>query len=94
MMSRLPVDLALTLARGGLDLGLAEDDLCHALHTAIGERRGYIDGLTLGETGWTVTLLFPEKTTFDGRTAELALAWCLVYLMGETGELGIGGFAS
>jgi len=31
--------------------------------------------------------------TFDGRTEELALAWCLVSPMGERGEIGARGVA-
>jgi len=36
-------------------------------------------------------LLAPQAMTFEGRTPELALAWVLIFLMGETGEIRIGG---
>ena len=39
---------------------------------------------------WFVTLSSPEEQTFDGRTLEEALAWCLVWLMAP--EIGVGPF--
>jgi hypothetical protein len=37
-------------------------------------------------------LLAPQRLVFEGRTEEGALAWCLVFLMRECGEIGVGGF--
>lgn len=91
-MSSLPIDLALTLAGAGVDITLDEDDLEHAIRSAIGDRRGYMGEVRLLEHGWEVELLSPVTETFTGRTRVTAHAWCLVFLMGETGELGINGF--
>ena len=38
-------------------------------------------------------LLAPVRLTFEVRTPELALAWCLLYLGGVRGELGARRFA-
>jgi hypothetical protein len=43
------------------------------------DRRGYLDGPIVGDVGFTVELLHPQRLTFEGRTEELALAWCLLY---------------
>lgn len=86
----LPTDLRITLASAGISI--AEPDLAGAITRAIGERRGYFAGPDVGEAGFVVELLSPERVTFEGRTETLALAWCLIYLMGETGEIGIGAF--
>lgn len=37
-----------------------------------------------------VELLSPERMTFEERTEEVPLAWALIYLMGEMGEIGVG----
>lgn len=92
-MSSLPTDFALTLAGAGIDIHLDEDDLERALSSAIADRRGYLGEISMTETGYSVELLTPHLMTFEGRTQERALAWCLIFLMGETGEIGIGGFA-
>lgn len=91
-MSALPTDLALALACAGIPINAPDDELAAALRSAIADRRGYIAEPELGEIGWTVELLAPVRETFAGRTMEMALAWCLVYLMGESGEVGVGTF--
>ena len=45
------------------------------------------------DSGFRGDLLAPRATTVEGRTRERALAWVLIFLMGETGEIGIGGAA-
>jgi hypothetical protein len=87
-MTALPIDLALAVAAAGVDINLADEQLEHALRGAIADRSGYLDGPLVGDAGFTVELLSPERMTFAGRTEELALAWCLIYLMGERGEIG------
>jgi hypothetical protein len=45
--------------------------------------------------GYRVELLYPQGMAFVGRTPQLALAWCLIYLiylMGEAGEIGTASF--
>ena len=87
------MEVALAVAAAGVDPSLPGDCLVDALRRAIGERRGYVGGLVVGDAGFIVELVYPERMTFAGRTEELALAWCLVYLMGERGELGARAFA-
>lgn len=41
-----------------------------------------------------MALLFPERVEFCGTHLAIALGWCLVWLMGPTGELGIEGDVS
>ena len=94
VMAGLPVDLALTLAGVGIDVHQDDEPLEQALRAAIGERRGYLGELAIGAQGWELELLYPVRETFGGRTRVQAFAWCLVYLLGETGELGIGGFSA
>ena len=65
-----------------------------AIRSAIADRRGYLGELTVGEVGFAVELLFPVRQTFEGRTETMALAWALIYLMGETGDLGVGALSS
>ena len=68
---------------------MPERQLEDAIRDAIGERRGYIDGWGYSIKGWCVTLLFPEREQFFGTHLSIALGWCLVWMMGTTGELGI-----
>jgi hypothetical protein len=75
-MTALPKDVALAVARAGIDLELNEDALAEAMRSAIADRRGYVD-VEVAETGWRVELLAPARMAFEGRTRELALAWCL-----------------
>jgi hypothetical protein len=42
---------------------------------------------------WHVELLWPVRETFGGATLAQALGWCLVGMMGWTGEIGAGAFA-
>lgn len=88
----LPVDVVLAVAAAGIDLALDEDARTVALPSGIANRGAYFDGPALAEIGWRVELLVPVRMTFEGRTRELALAWCLIFLMGEGGELGARGF--
>jgi hypothetical protein len=90
----LPDDLAGAIARAGVDVTLPERQLEDAIRHAIGERRGSIDGWDYSIKGWCVTLLFPEREQFSGTHLAIALGWCLVWLMGPSGELGIEGFAN
>jgi hypothetical protein len=88
------MDLALALAAAGVPIAAPDDERIAAIRRAIAERRGYIDGPTLTEIGYQVELLFPVRHVFEGRTETLALSWCLVFLMGEAGEVGVGSFRS
>lgn len=88
----IPTDLALTLAGIGIPINAGDEQLESAIRQAIAERRGYFDGPEITDSGYRVELLFPERQTFEGRTPALALAWCLVYLLGSTGEVGAAGF--
>lgn len=90
-MTALPIDVAHAVAAAGVDPERDDDDLRNALLGAIADRRGYIGAITVEEIGWTVELLSPVRASFEGRTRELALAWVLIYLMGEGGELGVTG---
>jgi hypothetical protein len=47
----------------------------------------------VGALFW-VDLLAPERETFRARTLAEALGWCLVWVMGTTGEIGVNGFVS
>src|SRR4051794_1691446 len=85
-------DVALAVAAAGVDPTLPGDCLIDALRRAIADSRGYFAGPLVGDIGFTVELLHPERMTFEGRTEELAPAWCLLYLMGERGEIGACGF--
>jgi len=69
-----------------------DDELETAIRSAIADRRGYLGEVRLLEHGWSVELRSPIAETFTGRTRVTAHAWCLVFLMGEVGELGISGF--
>jgi len=91
----LPCDLAAAIARAGVDPSLPNRALEDAIQSAIASRRGYRDTWWVGEDSlWHVELLWPERETFAGETLAEALAWCLVWMMGWTGELGIEGYAS
>lgn len=92
-MTALPTDVALAVAAAGVDINLPGDGLIGALRSAIADRGGYFDGPVIGDVGFVVELLSPVRMTFEGRTEELALAWCLIYLMGERDEIGARGFA-
>jgi predicted RNase H-like HicB family nuclease len=73
------------LTRAGIDPALEGEDLQEALHQAIALRR-YSCTWTKLHTGWVVTLQFPEPHHFFGQTLEEALAWCLEWIMAETGR--------
>lgn len=85
----LPIDLAGAIARAGVDVTLPERQLEDAIGHAIGQRRGYIDGCDYSIKGWCVTLLYPDHEEFYGAHLAIALGWCLVWMMGRTGEIGI-----
>ncbi len=89
----LPSDLAATIARAGVDVTLPERELEEAIRVAITDRRGYLDSWHCDHAGWCVTLLHPIREEYRGVTLAAALGWCVIYLMGEAGEIGIGGFA-
>jgi len=62
-----------------------EDALC----LAIAERRGYRGDWWIGDDGlWHVELLRPVREAFRGATLAQALGWCLVAVMGTTGDRG------
>jgi hypothetical protein len=91
----LPSDPAAPIARAGVDPTRADRALEDALQSVIASRRGYRWDWWVGEDSlWHVELLWPERETFGGRTLAEALAWCLVRMMGWTGEIGIEGFPS
>jgi hypothetical protein len=92
-MTALPTDVALAVARAGIDFELDEESLSEALRRAIADRGGYFDGPELFDSGWRVEWLAPVRTVFNGRTRELALARCLIFPMGESGEIGVGGMS-
>jgi hypothetical protein len=86
----LPNDLRVVIAGAGIDPTLPERELEDALRRAIAERRGYLDCWYVDDKSlWRVELLYPDRETFGGRTLAQALAWCLVWLMGSTGEIGV-----
>ena len=87
----MPVDLAITLANAGIG-PIDEESLEQELRRAIADRRGYIGEITLVEEGWELELLSPVREMFSGRTKAMAYAWCLIFLMGESGELGVNAF--
>ena len=89
----LPVDLAGAIAKASVDVTLPERQLEDAIRDAIAERRGYIDGWDYSIKGWCVTLLHPERLEFYGTHLAIALGWCLVWMLGITGEIGIEGYA-
>jgi hypothetical protein len=70
----------------GTDVSQAEHV---ALHAAIATRGGYC-WWDVDHAGWVVTLRSPGEQTFNGKTLEEAMAWCLVSLMAP--EIGIGPF--
>jgi hypothetical protein len=84
--------LALALAAAGVPIHAPDDERTAVIRGAIAVRHGYVGPVELTDLGLRVELLFPIRQAFAGRTEATALAWCLVYLMGETGELGMGGF--
>lgn len=86
-MSALPNDVTATLARIGISPDLDGRPLQDAILAAIGERRGYVTW-DVDHMGWRVDLHSPEQQDFHGRTLELALAWCLIWLLFD--EIGIG----
>jgi len=90
-MTALPGAVALAVAGAGVDPDLHGDGLLDALYRAIADRGGYVHGPVVGDTGFVVELLVPDRATFAGRTEELALAWALLFLMGERGEIGACG---
>lgn len=83
----LPADLAVAVARAGVDPTAEPKALTSALRAAIADRGGYLC-FDVDVIGWRVDLLSPEQETFRGRTLAEALAWCLVWMMGD--ELGTG----
>lgn len=82
-----PSDLASVLARVGIDTTLEDRDLQNAILAAIADRRGYVTW-DIDEAGWRVDLHRPERQNFHGRTLELALSWCLVWLLYDEFWLG------
>ena len=78
----LPADLALAVARAGVDPTADRHAVQDALKRAIGDRGGYCDW-GYDEVGWVVYLLAPAREEFRGATCQEALAWCLVWLMAE-----------
>ena len=61
---------------------------------AIAERRGYRGDWWVGDDGlWHVEVLSPVRETFGGATLAQALGWCLVGMMGWSGEIGVAAFA-
>lgn len=89
----LPTDVALALSSAGISTTLPDDELAAAIRSAIADRGGYLDTISVTDIGFQVELLAPEGMTFEGRSPELALAWCLIYLLGERGEIGVSSFA-
>ena len=90
----LPAALAAAVARAGVDTTLPARLLEDALCSAIAERRGDRGDWGVGDDGlWHVELLWPVRETFGGVTLAQALGWCLVAMMGWTGEIGAGTFA-
>ena len=83
----LPHDLAMAVARAGVDATADRRAVRDALRRAIAGRGGYVDW-TYDEVGRVVYLLRPEREEFRGATCQEALAWCLVWQMAE--ELGGG----
>lgn len=77
--------LGAVLTRAGIDPALKGEELQEAVHRAIALRR-YSCTWTKLPTGWVVTLQFPEPHYFFGHTLEEALAWCLEWIMAETGR--------
>lgn len=90
----LPNDVALTLSSAGISTTLTDDELAAAIRSAIANRRGYLGDITCTDTGFRIELLSPARMVFEARSPELALAWCLIYLMGERGEIGVQGFVT
>ena len=86
----LPADLAAAIARAGVDPTVEPRALRHALKAAIADPRGYV-AWDVDHIGWRVDLLRPDRESFRGATLEEALAWCLVWLMGD--EWGVGAFS-
>src|SRR5215204_2544845 len=90
----LPVDLAAAVARAGVDPTLPERALEDALRSAIADRRGYVDQWYVDDLNrWRVEVLSSDRETFGGRTLAVALAWCLVGMVGRTVEMGLEAFA-
>jgi hypothetical protein len=77
-VTALPTDVALAVASAGIDIELEGDTLADALRSAIADRGSHVD----------------VSMSDIGRTRELALAWCLIFLVGEGGEIGTPGFAA
>jgi hypothetical protein len=92
MTTSLLDDLTAAIARAGVDVRLEDRSLQDAILSAISDRRGYIGEWWVDGAGWSVLLLSPVREEFRGLTLEIALAWCLIYLMSD--ELGIDQFAS
>jgi len=91
MTTALPADLPAAVARAGFNVDLEERALQNAILSAIDDRGGYIGEWWSDGAGCCVLLLSPVREAFRGLMLEIALAWCLVYLMSN--ELGIGQFA-
>ena len=71
-----------TVAHAGVDPTREGRALQDALRAAIATHGGY-HSWDVDHAGWVVRLSSPEKQRFYGRTAEEALAWCLVWLMAK-----------
>jgi hypothetical protein len=85
----LPADLTATLTRTGLDPTLEDRSLQDAILSAIADRGGYLTW-DVDRAGWRVDLHKPEQQDFHGLRLEIALGWCLVWLLSD--ELWLGAF--
>jgi hypothetical protein len=88
--SILAPDLAGAVAQAGVDPTLEGRALQDALRRAIATRRGSCSW-DVDHAGWVVTLHSPEEQGVFGRTLEVALALCLVWLIAP--ELSVEPFA-
>lgn len=86
----LPSDLAATIARTGVDISLPERKLEDAIRGTITDRRRYLDGWHYDDKGWCVRMHRPDEEEFRGTVLATALGLCLLYLIGDTREIGIG----
>jgi hypothetical protein len=84
----LPVDLAGAAALAGVDVTLPERQFEDAIRDAIIQRRRYLDGWDYSIKGWCVALPYPERERFYSMHLAIALGWCLVWMVGITGEIG------
>jgi len=66
-MSGPPLAVAPTLAGVGIDVELDDEEMEHAIRSAIADRRGYLGDVRLIEHGWSVELLSPVAEIFTTR---------------------------